>query len=686
MDQKYEALFTPWKIRDVEIKNRIVLCPMGGTSLFGWFELTGCKFDKEAAKFFLERAKNNVGLIIPGIAPLRDTFWGKWLWQNPKMFEDLKEFMDEIHKTGAKLFIQLTAGMGRSWAITELIAPLHKNKFTRAILKPILDTSHELAAPSALPSRWAPEITTPVMTVEQIHEIIEAFAKTAKLCKDAGVDGVEVHAVHEGYLLDQFTMEWTNKRTDEYGGSFENRYRFPVEVVQAIKAACGEDFPVSLRYSVQSKVKDFCSGAVPGEEYTEVGRNMEESEKAAKYLQDAGYDMLNADNGTYDSWYWAHPPMYMPQNCNLDDVAHIKKFVDIPVVCAGRMEPDVGAKAVAEGRIDGVGIARQFLADPEWITKLLEERLEDIRPCICCHNGCFNFSKSKGHANTQDLKDTMGLARCAINPETMQSTKYHLKPAKKTKNIAVVGGGIGGMESALVCAKRGHKVTLYEKSDVLGGVFIAAAAPSFKEKDRDLITWYRREMTKYPIEVKLNTEITDVNALGADEVIIATGSTANRIPVPGIDKGIQAVDFLLGKREVGENVTIIGGGLTGCEIAYELYLQGKKPTIVEMQDDLITTPGICLANTSFLRDFFAANKVPVHLETRLGEVHDDGVTVTDKDGKTFKIDADSVILSTGYRSAPLAAKGKHIHIVGDASKVGNLRTVIWQAWDVAMKL
>ncbi len=686
MDQKYEALFTPWKIRDVEIKNRIVLCPMGGTSLFGWFELTGCKFDKEAAKFFLERAKNNVGLIIPGIAPLRDTFWGKWLWQNPKMFEDLKEFMDEIHKTGAKLFIQLTAGMGRSWAITELIAPLHKNKFTRAILKPILDTSHELAAPSPLPSRWAPEITTPEMTKEQIHEIIEAFAKTAKLCKDAGVDGVEVHAVHEGYLLDQFTMEWTNKRTDEYGGSFENRYRFPVEVVRAIKEACGEDFPVSLRYSVQSKVKDFCVGAVPGEEYTEVGRNMEESERAAKYLQDAGYDMLNADNGTYDSWYWAHPPMYMPQNCNLEDVAHIKKFVDIPVVCAGRMEPEVGAQAVAEGRIDGVGIARQFLADPEWITKLIEERLEDIRPCICCHNGCFNFSKSKGHANTQDLKDTMGLARCAINPETMQSTKYHLTPAKKRKNIAVIGGGIGGMEAVLVCAKRGHKVTLYEKTDELGGVFIAAAAPSFKEKDRALIAWYRREMTKYPIEVKLNTEVTDIEALGADEVIIATGSKPNRIPVPGIDKGIQAIDFLRGKQEVGENVTIIGGGLTGCEIAYELFLQGKKPTIVEMLDDLITTPGICLANTSFLRDFFAANNVSVHLETRVGEIHDDGVTVTDKDGKTFKIAADSVILSTGYRSAPLINKGKHIHIVGDASKVGNLRTVIWQAWDVAMKL
>ena len=687
MDQKYEALFTPWKVGNVEIKNRIVMCPMGGTSLFGWFELTGCGFDKEAAKLFLERANNNVGLIIPGIAPLRDTFWGKWLWQNPKMFKDLKVFMDEIHKTGAKLFIQLTAGMGRSWAITELVGPLHKNKFTRALVKPIIDTSHELASPSAQPARWAPDIECPEMTKHQIHEIIEAFAKTAKLCKEAGVDGVEVHAVHEGYLLDQFAIEFFNKREDEYGGSFENRYRFAAEVVKAIKEACGDDFPVSLRYSVESKLKGFQKGIVPGDDAQEMGRGMEESERAAKYLQDAGYDMLNADNGTYDSWYWAHPPMYMPQNCNLDDVAHIKKFVDIPVVCAGRMEPDVAAQAIAEGRIDGMGVARQFLTDPEWITKMIEDRIEDIKPCICCHSGCFNFSSSKGHYNTQDLKDTMGLARCALNAETMQSKKHFIKPAKKAKKIAVIGGGIGGMESALVCAKRGHSVTLYEKSGELGGVFIAAAAPSFKEKDRDLIAWYKRELTKYPtIEVKLNTEVSDVKTLEADEVIVATGAVANRIPVPGFDQSIQAVDYLLGKHQVGENVVIIGGGLTGCEIAYDLYLQGKKPAIVEMQDDLITTPGVCLANTSFLRDYFEAYNVPVHLETRLNEIRADGVTVTGKDGNKFDIPADNVIVSVGYKPAPLAEKAKHIHVIGDAAKVGNLRTVIWGAWDTCMKL
>ena len=687
VDKKYESLFTPWKIGNVEIKNRIVMCPMGGTSLFGWFELGGCHFDKEAAKLFLERAKNNVGLIIPGIAPIRDTFWGRWLYKNKKMFRELKEFMDEIHETGAKLFVQLTAGMGRSWAITDMIAPLHRNKITRTIIKPIINTNHELASPSPQPSRWAHDIICPEMKVKQIHEIIEAFAKTAKLCKDAGVDGVEVHAVHEGYLLDQFAIEFFNKRNDEYGGSFENRYRFAVEIVKAIKAECGEDYPVSLRYSVESKMKGFCEGAMPGEEYTEVGRNMEESEKAAKYLEEAGYDMLNADNGTYDSWYWAHPPMYMPENCNLDSVAHIKKFVNIPVVCAGRMDPETGAKAISEGLIDGVGVARQFLVDSEWITKLIENRMEDIKPCICCHSGCFNFSSSKGHANTQDLKDTMGLARCALNPETMQSKKFYVEPAKKAKHIAIVGGGIGGMEAAILCAKRGHKVTLYEKTDKLGGVFIAASAPSFKEKDRDLIAWYIRELTKYPtIEVKMNTMVTDIESLEADEIIIATGSKARRIPIKGVERAVEAIDYLLDNSKVGNDVVVIGGGLTGCEIAYDLYLKGKKPVIVETQDDLITTKGICLANTSYLRDFFKTNKVPVYLESVVAEIQEGKVLVKDKEGNITEVNADSVIMSVGYIPAPLVKKGKKIHVIGDANAVGNLRTVIWGAWKVCMKL
>ena len=352
MKKEYEALFTPWKIGNCEIKNRIVQCSMGGTSIFGWMEPN--HFDKEAANFLLERAKGGAGLILPGIAPIRDTFFGKWLYQGKGKFEELKEFMEEFHKTGCKLFIQLTAGFGRSMAVNDLMEKVYCNKVLRKIGKPIIDVDYLCASASPNPNRWTDKVPSRALTVDEIHEMVEAFARISKMCKDAGVDGIEVHAVHEGYLLDQFTMKYTNQRTDEYGGSFENRYRFPVEIVKAIKESCGDDFPVSLRYSVVSKTKGFRQGALPGEEYIEVGRDMAESEMAAKYLQDAGYDMLNCDNGTYDAWYWAHPPGYMSDNCNLEYVEHIKDYVDIPVVCAGKMTPTAAAEAISAGKIDGM--------------------------------------------------------------------------------------------------------------------------------------------------------------------------------------------------------------------------------------------------------------------------------------------------------------------------------------------
>lgn len=683
MDKRLEPLFTPWKIGNCEIKNRIVLTSMGGTSIFGWMEIN--HFDKEAAKFLLDKAKNNVGLILPGIQPVYNPMLGQRLYKKKGMYKELKEFMKEIHKYGAKMFIQLTAGFGRSFTISPVMEKLYTNPALRTLSKPVMNLEKICASSSPSPNVWSDKVPSREMSVREIDEFIDAFAKTAKLLKDADVDGVEIHAVHEGYLLDQFTLKYINKRTDEYGGSFENRYRFPVQIVKAIKETCGKDFPVSLRFSVISRAKGFREGALPGEEYEEAGRDLEEAKKAAKYLADAGYDMLNCDNGTYDSWYWAHPPIYMPENCNLEDVEAIKDSVSVPLVCAGRMDPYVGAKAIEEGKLDAVGFARQFLADGAFVTKLIEGKEEEIRPCICCHAGCFNMTRYKGSANDQDLSDSLHMARCAINAETMQTNKHYIKQTSKSKKVAIIGGGIGGMEAARVLALRGHKPIIYEKTDHLGGVFVPAASASFKGKLRDLIKWYKLQMEKLKVEIHLNTEIKDLSSIKADEFIIATGSKPRTLKIEGFEKTIDAIDYLSGK-EVGETVAVIGGGLTGCEVAYELYLSGKKPIIVEMLDDLVRQKGVCMANSQYLRDYFAWKKIPVYLETKLTKVNDGSIEVASKDGKKATIPCDSVIMSAGYISTPLVKEDSHIHLVGDCVKVGNLRSVIWCAYEVAMKI
>ncbi len=690
MNSKYNALFTPWKIGNVEIPNRIVQCSMGGTSLFGWMEPS--HLDKEAAYFLLNRAQDGVGLILPGMQCIKDPIGGRWLYQNNKMFKDLKEYMVEFHKTGSKLFIQLAAGMGRSMAITKPMVALLKHPILGKLASPVADLDYITASASATPNRWYDEIKSRPMTIKEIHDQVEAFAKTSKKLMDAGVDGVEIHAVHEGYLLDQFTISNMNYRTDEYGGSFENRFRFPVEIVQAIKAACGDDFPVSLRYSVVSKTKDWGKGAMPYEkDFKEFGRDMEESEKAIKYLADAGYDMFNCDNGTYDAWYWAHPPQYMPDNCNLEYVEHIKKFTDKPVVCAGRMDPVKAAEEIEAGKLDAVAIARQNLVDHDWIHKIKEGHEDEIKPCIRCHNGCFNMAKFAGTPNIQHFNDSMHLARCALNPTTMQHTRYKIVPTKNPKKVAIIGGGIGGMECALVLKQRGHIPTIFEKTDELGGLFLTASAMTFKENDKELIRWYKNEIEKQGIDVRFNTEINYLGVLrGYDDIIVASGSVPRMMPsIKGFDKALTFTQVLKDKVDVGDKVLFIGGGQSSCEAAYDMLLNfGKHPIIVEYAGDLVAAQATCLANTSFLRDAMEYHKVPVYLHSTVTEITDKGCTVKNVEtGETTFVECDSVVNGIGFVPTPVGGKdNKKAYRVGDCVAIGNLRTVIWRAWDVCMKI
>ena len=690
MDPKYQPLFTPWKVGNVEIKNRVVMLPMEGTNMIQWEAKTG--FVKGIDRFYADRKDNNVGLFIPGLIPLISIIGRKWVYRHPEVFDKVKPIVRDIHESGAKIFFQISAGSGRSMLLPPILRPFVKKGFLKTVSSPFIMTKWWWSAPDPdEPNVWDPDVAMDHFTEKMIKQFVYAFGQTALRCKEAGVDGVEIHAVHEGYLLDQFAMRYTNHRKDAYGGSLENRLRFACEIVREIKKVCGADFPVSLRYSVRSMTRGFNEGAVPGEEFVEAGRTMEESEQAIKLLEQAGYDMFNCDNGTYDAWFWAHPPVYAPLNLNLSYVEHIKRFTTKPVVCAGRMQPDAAAESIAAGRIDAMGIGRQLLCDPEFITKIKENRMDDVRPCIACHGACLPFNGLNGKGTDIDPMH-VEMGRCVLNPWTNNETKYSKAPAKTPKHIAVIGGGIGGMETAIQASLRGHEVDLYEKTDRLGGVFNAAAAMSFKEKDKELLLWYRKKLEESNVRVHMNTEIADVGKLSGDITVIATGAHAKTLRIPGAELAVTAADFLDGKAKVGDRVVIVGGGLTGCEIAYELALQGKHPSIIEMTGNLVGARGICMANSTMLRELLRYHKVPAYLSSTVVSIGGDGVAINTADGRKT-VPADSVILSVGYAPDARFSElkndkklNKKVYFVGDCDKVGSLKAVIKQAYELVQEL
>lgn len=654
MSLKYPELFKPFKIGKVEMKNRIVMSPM---LTGGWFDENG-NITNEVLDYYEERAKGGVSLIYAtaflvnsGLETANMLFVSPFGHPEGFMLQ-MKKLADRLHQYGAKLFIQLHIGNGR-------------------VMHPMLLNSAPVSA-SEIPNYWDPNTMCRALTTEEVGRLVQSTIEAAVWSKQTGCDGVNVVGVYGGYLGDQFATNAFNHRTDEYGGTIDGKLKVFTDIVKGIKALCGPDFPVDVRLCAKHYMKGFLKGAIPGETFTEFGRDVEESIAVAKKLEEAGYDALLMAGGTYDSIYWLYTPMYQKDGIWLHDVAQIKKHVNIPVICPGKItQPKMANDAIKDGMIDAVALGRALLADPEWANKAKLGADESIRPCIGCNNGCLG-------------RDFTGMPiQCAVNADLFNEKNAKLCKVDVPQKIAVIGGGIAGMEAARIAAYRGHNVTLYEKGSRLGGVVIAGSVPEFKDADRRLLNWYEKELKKAGVTVKLGCEMTieQIETLDADEIVVATGATTKVPPIPGIKLPhvATAVEVLLGEKEAGPCVTIIGGGQVGCELALLLEEKGKKVTIVEALFGLMLggKEPLFPGNKQWLEDMLAYKNVNVMLATQVSAISEKNVEVVTKDGKE-NIPTDTVVLAIGYNSndrlfqAVNGAVPKKVWLLGDAKTPSNI--------------
>ena len=650
---KYKNLFTPVKIGSVTLKNRFALAPMGP---LGLADAEG-GFNQRGIDYYTERAKGGTGLIITGVTFSDCEVETQSMpncpnsTYNPVHFiRTSKEMTERVHAYGSKIFLMMSAGFGR------VTIPTNLGEFP-----PV--------APSAIPHRWLDKICRP-LTREEIHSIVKSFGDGAYHAKRGGFDGVEIHAVHEGYLLDQFAISMFNQRTDEYGGSLENRLRFAREVVEEIKSRCGQDFPVVLRFSLKSMIKDWREGALPGEIFEEKGRDIEEGLETAKLLVQYGYDALDTDVGTYDAWWWNHPPMYQKKGLFRPYCKMVKEAVDVPVLCAGRMDnPEMASEAVEAGECDIVSLGRPLLADPDYVNKLRAGKWEQIRPCISCQEGCMG--------RVQEFS----MINCAVNPQAARERVTAYEPILKSRRVMVVGGGAAGCEAARVLAVRGHKPELFEKGDRLGGNLIPGGAPDFKEDDLALAHWYEVQLQNLKVPVHFHTCVDRdmVMAGNYDAVIIAAGSRPKVFP---------AAQVLTGEKDCGDTTVVVGGGLVGCETALWLAEQGKNVTIVEALDRLMAVNGpLCHANKDMLERLLPYHGVKAITSARVTGYRG-GILHASCGGEEREIACDSVILAVGYQEEDslyrqLEFDVPELYLLGDARKVSNIMYAIWDAFEVA---
>ncbi|MGB9661677.1 MAG: FAD-dependent oxidoreductase [Moorellaceae bacterium] len=641
--KKFALLSGPIKIGRLELKNRMVMPPMVTN-----YAYTDGSVTPRLIAYHTERAKGGVGLIIVEatyVHPSGKGFKNQLGIYSDRLLPGLRRLVDAVHAQGAKIAIQLYHG-GR--------------QTTSAV------TGQPIVAPSALPCATIGEVPKE-LTKEEIASLVRAFAEAARRAKAAGFDAVEVHGAH-GYLINEFLSPLANKRTDEYGGSLENRMRFPLEVVRAVRQAVGPDYPVLYRLSADEKI----SG----------GLTLEETKVFARRLEQEGVNALHVSAGIYETAAWIIQPMYLPRGCLVDLAQGIKSAVNLPVIAVGRInDPDLAEEILAAGKADLVAFGRQLLADPEMPKKVLEGRPEEIRRCIACCQGCID-ELFQDHA-----------IGCTVNARTGFEREFPLEKAAKPRKVLVVGGGPAGMEAARVAALRGHQVTLWEKESQLGGQLPLAYTPPQKGEIAGLRDHLTKEMERLGVQVKLNQEATleAIRQEKPDVVVLATGARPAGLNLPGGTEQnvVTSWDVLKGKVQVGKKVAVIGGGMVGCETAEFLAAKGHQVTVLEVLPKVAADVGPLVG--PLLLERLKTLGVEIITEAEV-KAFQQGTVVYNQQGQDKKVSGvETVVLAVGSLAEDGLARemegsGIDYYVIGDAVSPRRITQAIYEAMRVGQEL
>ncbi len=648
MERKYPHLTSPITIGRVTFRNRMFSAPMGGTDITN----DGCIGPKSTA-FYELRAKGGAGAVTVSECMVHPKTDGSHAYHlDTSILNSLASATytaDAIRRHGAIASLELShSGMYAGTYMTDK---------TR---------QHEM-------NQWGPSDTVrpdgvkvKALTKELIDEIVEAYGKTAALAKRAGFEMLMIHGGH-GWLLNQFFSPYFNKRTDEYGGSLENRCRLAVEVLKSVRRAVGPGFPIEFRMS--------------GSELFEGGYDLEEGVRIAQQIEPY-IDLLHVSAGTYQRGFGdTHPSMFKAHGCNVYLAAEIKKHVSVPVATIGALNsPEQMEEIIASGQADIVYMARALLADPYLPRKVTENRDEEIVHCL----RCFTCMAERAATSTR---------RCTVNPLIGRELEgVEVQPAPAKKKVLVAGGGPGGLYAAYTAAKRGHRVILCEKSDALGGILKSEQAIPFKKEMYDLSRTYALLAERAGVEIRLNTEVTKEYAEkeGADALIIAVGSRPLVPPIPGLDGDNVVIvnNYYLEKEKVTDQVVVFGGGLAGCECAIHLGMEGKQVHLVEMRDEL--APDANVRHRPLLLAEIA-KYVTVHTGYKGKQVTEEGIVCEDRDGNEQLVPGTSVVCALGQRSRSdvvdeLRDAAPYVAVIGDASRVSTITNAVYWGYHAALDI